>query len=51
MKQGTQGSAGTTTGEAAAGAEAAAGTARSRYRVPAQPDAGEADRRRDAGGA
>ncbi|MEV3886776.1 GntR family transcriptional regulator [Streptomyces griseoincarnatus] len=47
MKQGTQGSAGTTTGEAAAGA----GTARSRYRVPAQPDAGEADRRRDAGGA
>ncbi|MGA5601636.1 GntR family transcriptional regulator [Streptomyces griseoincarnatus] len=51
MKQGTQGSAGTTTGEAAAGAEAAAGTARSHYRVPAQPDAGEADRRRDAGGA
>ncbi|MFC7901307.1 GntR family transcriptional regulator [Streptomyces griseoincarnatus] len=51
MKQGTQGSAGTTTGEAAAAAEAAAGTARSRYRVPSQPAAGEADRRRDAGGA
>ncbi|CAL9607414.1 hypothetical protein SUDANB21_05569 [Streptomyces sp. enrichment culture] len=51
MKQGTQGSAGTTTGEAAAAAEAAARTARSRYRVPAQPAAGDADRRRDAGAA
>ncbi|MGA5412533.1 GntR family transcriptional regulator [Streptomyces pseudogriseolus] len=40
MKQGTQGSAGTT-GEAAAGA---------RYRVPAQPAAGEADRCRDTAG-
>ncbi|MFD5375768.1 GntR family transcriptional regulator [Streptomyces griseoincarnatus] len=51
MKQGTQGSAGTTTGEAAAAAEAAARAARSRYRVPAQPAAGDADRRRDAGAA
>ncbi|MET9309305.1 GntR family transcriptional regulator [Streptomyces cellulosae] len=51
MKQGTQGSAGTTTGEAAAVAEAAARAARSRYRVPAQPAAGDADRRRDAGAA
>ncbi|MEV5423535.1 GntR family transcriptional regulator [Streptomyces cellulosae] len=51
MKQGTQGSAGTTTGEAAAVTEAAARTARSRYRVPAQPAAGDADRRRDAGAA
>ncbi|MFE7982414.1 GntR family transcriptional regulator [Streptomyces cellulosae] len=51
MKQGTQGSAGTTTGEAGAVAEAAARAARSRYRVPAQPAAGDADRRRDAGAA
>ncbi|MEU0913113.1 GntR family transcriptional regulator [Streptomyces althioticus] len=48
MKQGTQGSAGRTTAEAA---EAAAGTARSRCRVPAQPGAGEGGRRRDADGA
>ncbi|MER6297137.1 GntR family transcriptional regulator [Streptomyces althioticus] len=47
MKQGTQGSAGTTAGEAAP----AAGAARSRFRVPAQPAAGAADRRRDADGA
>ncbi|MFE2387707.1 GntR family transcriptional regulator [Streptomyces althioticus] len=47
MKQGTQGSAGTTSGEAAP----AAGAARSRFRVPAQPAAGAADRRRDADGA
>ncbi|MFI0502719.1 GntR family transcriptional regulator [Streptomyces albogriseolus] len=50
MKQGTQGSAGTTTGEGVAAAEAAAMAAGRRCRVPAQPAAGEADRRRDAGG-
>ncbi|MEV5185044.1 GntR family transcriptional regulator [Streptomyces werraensis] len=50
MKQGTQGSAGTT-GETAGAAGTAAGTTRSRYRVPAQPAAGEGDRRRDAGDA
>jgi DNA-binding GntR family transcriptional regulator len=47
VKQGTQGSAGTTSGEAAP----VAGAARSRFRVPAQPAAGAADRRRDADGA